>query len=77
MTYYFTANWCGPCQALKPMAVASGKIDQFVDVDVNRELANAYNIKSVPTVIVVDGNSVLLRLSGAGAIQTWLNSGTK
>ena len=53
----FHADWCGPCQIQKPIlsevlaAHPSGVIVVTVDVDVARELAAAYQIESIPTLI--------------------------
>lgn len=52
----FYATWCGPCKKLSPKLdrMASkyrGKVQFFkVDVDACPNLANAYNIRSIPTV---------------------------
>lgn len=56
----FFAQWCGPCQMLKPMLEKLAQEYDFVlakvDIDQNPELANAYGIEGVPDVrIVVDG----------------------
>lgn len=53
---YFTASWCGPCKSFGPI-VEKFKNDNpnvivvKIDVDENREIAQLYNIRSVPTVI--------------------------
>ena len=61
----FYAAWCPPCQYLGPMLAEMAKIygGKFllakVDVDAERSLSQAYNIKSMPTVILFrDGRSV-------------------
>lgn len=71
MTYYFTAEWCAPCKSIKPKVIESGKA-QIVDIDSNKELVKRYNIKSVPTVIVANGDSVTARYSGVEQINAWL-----
>lgn len=54
---YFSAPWCGPCRMLKPVmekVIAQGiPVDKF-EVDDNKELADQYNIRSIPTIILVD-----------------------
>lgn len=53
----FSANWCGPCQAFKPSFEKAaeeyaGKVEFItVDVDKNPEMAQKYNVLSIPTVI--------------------------
>jgi thiol-disulfide isomerase/thioredoxin len=56
---YFTAEWCGPCQALKP-AVAAVARDApcdvvLVDVDAHGALAEAHGVGRVPTLRVLRG----------------------
>ena len=61
----FWAEWCGPCKSLGPILekLAADYNGAFrlakVDVDKERELAAAFQIKSIPTVILVkDGQPV-------------------
>ena len=64
----FSATWCGPCQMLAPvfdeLAEEMGSEVNFysVDVDANSQLAEQYNIMSVP--------SILLFKNGEKAAQT-------
>lgn len=55
----FSANWCGPCKMFSPIFEEiskeySDKVE-FVKVDVDDcpEIAKAYNIRSIPTLIAV------------------------
>lgn len=56
----FSATWCGPCQEMKPIFEAAeksyeGKIEmQSIDVDEHPELAEKYNIHSIPAFICFD-----------------------
>lgn len=72
---YYTATWCGPCQAVKPAyeelsktyhgAIALGK----VDVDDNSDAAAAARIASVPTFSFYHNNAVVKTFSGADQSQ--------
>ena len=64
---YFTAAWCGPCKVLKPKieALASELPITILDVDANKTTATEYNIRNIPTIIMIDENgTVLNRLIG-------------
>ncbi|PSB17645.1 co-chaperone YbbN [filamentous cyanobacterium CCP2] len=53
----FFAQWCGPCQMLKPILEKLVQEYDFVlakiDIDQNPEIANAYRIEGVPDVRIV------------------------
>lgn len=61
----FSAEWCGPCKQLAPIldqvkarVGESAKIIK-IDVDRNRSVADQFQIRSVPTLILFkDGKSV-------------------
>ncbi len=65
---YFTATWCGPCKAFKPIMTEimnEGHSIQFVDVDQNRDLAQQYNVQSVPTTVIEENGVEVHRFLGA------------
>ena len=55
----FYATWCGPCKALAPTLddIAksyAGKVDVYkIDVDKEPELAAAFGVQSVPTLLFI------------------------
>ena len=52
---YFTATWCGPCKAFKPIMneiKSEGYSVEIIDLDSNQALANQYNVRSVPTTVI-------------------------
>ncbi len=66
----FWAPWCGPCKLMSPVIeelaeeteeVIIGK----VNVDENADIAQRYNILSIPTFIVFKGGQVVEQFSGA------------
>lgn len=53
----FTATWCGPCRILKPRIKDLEKKNKsvkviYLDVDKNKELANALAVRSIPLIHV-------------------------
>ena len=72
---YFSASWCGPCRTLGPiMNDVSQQIPvQKVDVDSEFELASQYNVRNVPTVVLLDNGQEVKRFVGVQPKQTYLN----
>jgi thioredoxin 1 len=66
----FYANWCGHCQKLLPLLdeVAvdmDGKLNVMkVNVDENRDLAQKFEVKGLPTMVLFKGGSEVDRLIG-------------
>lgn len=66
----FWAPWCGPCKVMSPIVeeLASEVEDVIVgkvNVDENSEIAQKYNILSIPTFIVFKGGQVVEQFSGS------------
>jgi thioredoxin 1 len=66
----FYAEWCGPCQIMKPriLDVAErigddAKVIQ-IDIDKEKELATRFRIQSVPTLIIFKNGKQQWRQSG-------------
>ena len=65
---YFTATWCGPCKAFKPVmneVAGEGYSIQFIDVDENQSLASQYGVRSVPTTVIEENGVEVDRFVGA------------
>lgn len=75
----FSAPWCGPCKMLAPEFEKLEK--QFTDVKfitVNVEekptIAQLYEIRSVPTVIIEKNNSTVARMVGLYSKQKYIDA---
>lgn len=76
----FTAPWCAPCKMLAP--VIQGLAQEFpavtfetVDVDANPDMAQHFNIRSVPTVLLLNNDeSILQTFVGVQPRQTYIDA---
>lgn len=66
----FFATWCGPCKMIAPLLdkfsqeYSSAKFIK-VDVDEFGEIAQEYEVSSMPTVIFFKGGKVVTKVIGA------------
>lgn len=66
----FYATWCGPCQTMSPILdevkkrVGDTASIIKIDVDKNPQAASAYNVSSVPTLILFKKGNIIWRQSG-------------
>jgi thioredoxin 1 len=68
--FYFTADWCQPCKKNKPIVKEInrdrlGLKFQIIDADIEKELVEKFNIKSLPTFIIISNEKEVSRLVGS------------
>ena len=66
----FYSDWCGPCKMLSPIVdeiseergdIVVGK----VNIDENMEIAAAYNVMSIPTLVIMKNGKIVNQSRGA------------
>lgn len=77
----FSASWCNPCKQAKPIfeqtakTIAETKNEfsdvyfQIIDIDENRKMAEEYDIKGVPTFMLIKDDEEVQRLVGAANVS--------
>ena len=75
------APWCGPCQTFAPIfAQAAAELEPHIrlaklNTETNQALANQWQIRSIPTLILFKGGKEQSRQSGAlspAQLKQWL-----
>ena len=74
---YFTADWCQPCKKVKPIVEELNReyapgMFQMIDVDIEKEMAKSFELKSVPTFVLFENGNEINRLTGAQTKQSLL-----
>jgi len=74
----FWAEWCGPCKAVAPVLEELAQAHQEalkivkIDIDNERELAQAFQVKSIPTLMIIHNKEVkdhMVGFPGAGPLK--------
>ena len=75
----FNATWCGPCKKIAPIIeeIANENPDLFVgsvDVDLQPMLAARFQVRSIPTVVLLKNGEVVKQFIGAQTKETYLKA---
>jgi thiol-disulfide isomerase/thioredoxin len=67
---YFTADWCHPCKKVRPIVDELNRESQdikfqVIDADLEIELIKSFEVRSVPTFIVLQDGKEIKRATGA------------
>jgi thioredoxin 1 len=81
----FWAPWCGPCKMFSPVfeRVSEDVSDvKFVKVNVDEvgEVAQKYQVMSIPTILLIKGGEVVAEKAGALSdddLKAWISDNSK
>jgi thioredoxin 1 len=65
----FYADWCGPCKTQDPILEDleedwTGVEFEKIDVDEKQDIANEYQVRSLPTLVVENDDGIVERFIG-------------
>ncbi len=75
------ADWCGPCKMMAPHFAQAAKnypnvVFAKIDTEANPRLSSAFNVRSIPTLVLMNKTNEVARISGAlrsSELQQWLD----
>lgn len=70
----FYADWCGPCKAQLPILAQAAEEAcdvKFcrVNVDDDPQLAEKYGIRTVPTMVILNGENIFRTITGLHTLE--------
>ena len=79
------AEWCGPCKMMAPHFAQVATQNPYVifakiDTEANPRLSAAFNVRSIPTLVLMNKTTEIARMSGAlraPELQQWLEQHLK
>jgi thioredoxin 2 len=79
------AEWCGPCKMMAPHFAQVATQNPYVifakiDTEANPRLSAAFNVRSIPTLVLMNKTTEIARVSGAlraPELQQWLQQHLK
>ena len=79
------AEWCGPCKMMAPRFAEVARTNPQVvfgkiDTEANPRLSSAFNVRSIPTLVLMNKTTEIARISGAlraNQLQEWLDQQLK
>ena len=74
----FSASWCQPCKMLSKTieGMTMETPIEEIDIDEQEELAIQYQIRSVPTLVMLDDDKEVKRVTGMQSstqLEAWIN----
>jgi len=75
----FYADWCAPCKMMPPIlkevkrTVGDRAVIIKLDVDRNPEVANRYQVRSIPTLMIFKNGKPLFRQAGVMQARDLVN----
>ena len=74
----FSASWCGPCKMLSKVIEGVELNLPVIEIDIDEqfELSNMYQIRNVPTLVLLDNGEEVKRKSGvmqAAQLKEFIN----
>ncbi len=72
---YFSADWCAPCRTLGPIMdnIKKSYSVHKVNIDYDTMYVSQFNVKSIPTVVILENGQEVSRFTGTKSEAEILN----